>query len=238
MITLLGGLLVLAAVLWPGQPLATDVLEREPRRAPSPVWFLPSSNRSRSSREEQGRALLQVLESIAPAVREGVPPARALAITVGSAGQELTEGDVADDLRRLAQHGAEGRALGPAWVELGRRHQLPALAQVGRAWTLSERMGCPLADALATATGGLRSRLEHERQLRTLTAGPRATMQLLSLLPVAGLALAMLIGVDPRQIYTGPVLLLAVAPGLALLVAGRLLVRAMVHRATRERRLP
>ncbi|WP_052595560.1 type II secretion system F family protein [Luteipulveratus mongoliensis] len=189
--------------------------------------------RTTRAARERAQAVLQLLEGIVPAVQVGVPPAQAVAVAVESA--QIREPGLRADLEALARAGRDGHELGPAWTELADRHELTALAEVGRAWTLSDRLGTPLAEALTSATSSLRARLEHERRVRVLTAGPRATMQLLTLLPLGGAGLAPLIGVSPAQVYTGPVVLLAGVPGVILLLLGRAMVARMVRRATAER---
>lgn len=235
--TLLSGvLLVIGVLLWPARSAtAATVLDPEPLKPMAPPGNRLWAGRRAKRSTNQATAVLQVLEGIGPAVEAGVPPGQAVEMALLTGDSAITDAGLRRDLERLVEAGRAGDELGPIWTAIAHQHQLPAMVEVGRAWSLSERLGSPLAVALDTATQALRAHLDHQRQVRVLTAGPRATMQLLTLLPVAGVGLSSLIGVSPAQVYAGPVLLLAVLPGLGLLLTGRALVARMVRNATRER---
>ena len=64
-------------------------------------------------------------------------------------------------------------------------------------------------------------------------AGPRATMQLLTVLPLVGLALAWLAGLGPQTVLLSPTALLTVVPGIGLILAGRALAGRLIARAQR-----
>src|SRR5690606_21478163 len=81
------------------------------------------------------------------------------------------------------------------------------LGRVARAWALSERTGAGLAEAVEAAARSGRQAVDHTRRVRAATAGARASVTLLTLLPVGG---------------TGV--------GLLLVLAGRLVVARMVTR--------
>jgi tight adherence protein B len=101
----------------------------------------------------------------------------------------------------------------------------------------SEASGCPLADVLARFAKHLEAEADAEAARRTALAGPRATVRLLTWLPVSGLGLGLLLGVDPMATILGsPWGFMALAAGAALTAAGRLwsarLVRAAAGAAT------
>ncbi|MDE9366950.1 type II secretion system F family protein [Luteipulveratus sp. YIM 133132] len=234
MLTLAVVTLVAAFALWPARTPGRGLVLPDRAGAVDPPTG-PRSGRAARNARARTQAVLQILESVTPAVRAGVPPAQAVALAVRTSTGDDTS--LRGDLEEMAVAADAGAELGPLWTDMAGRRQVDGLAEVGRAWTLSDRLGTPLTDALSSATESVRARLEHERRVQVLTAGPRATMQLLTLLPVGGLLLAPLIGVSPAQAYSGPLILLAGLPGVALLLVGRWTVRRMVRSATAERGL-
>jgi tight adherence protein B len=88
------------------------------------------------------------------------------------------------------------------------------LARISAAVVLSGRTGCSLAAVLAAVEDDLRARGRQVLELRSATAGPRASAALLAGLPVLGLAMGGGVGADPWHVLT------ATGPGQALLVVG------------------
>ena len=108
---------------------------------------------------------------------------------------------------------------------------------VGSVWDLALETGGPLADAVEDLTGHLREQVRLNGRLEALAAGPRASARLLTLLPVVGPALAVLIGADPADLYlSSPVASGSAVAGLMLTVLGWRWSRAMVRSAARPRR--
>ncbi|KNX36119.1 type II secretion system F family protein [Luteipulveratus halotolerans] len=233
MTVLVVGLLVgLAVMTWPHRRAVLPGAEVEPI---TPPVRRPRRRRASRADRERSRTVLRLLDSVAPAVEAGVPPAQAVEVAVRTT--RIHDAALRSDVDQLVEAGAQGHDLGPLWLRMAERHHSDAIGEVGRAWTLSDRFGSPLADALATATATMRARIEHERKVHTLIAGPRATMQLLTLLPVGGLGLAPIIGVPLSEVYSARVLVLAGVPGIALLLIGRYAVARMVRRATAQQAL-
>ncbi len=172
-----------------------------------------------------------MLEGIAPAIAAGVAPATAVSTSALLAAGSIEDGSLRDGLRRLAHEAAAGAQLAPIWADLHRVHALPALASIARAWALSEQLGCGVADSLATASAMMREQVDRDRRVDVVTAGPRATMQLLTLLPLAGVGIAALIGVSPWRLYAGSLGIAVLVLGGLLILAGRRLVRRMIRRA-------
>lgn len=211
-----------AALCWPGRP-APSAVRPHPRRLPL---------RRRTSRNADLDALTTMVEGIAPAVAAGVTPATAVATSALLAAATVADQGLGDDLRLLARQAAAGAELAPLWARLHRRHGVPALGEVARAWEMSEQLGCAIGDALAAATSMMREQLDLDRRIAAATAGPRATMQLLTLLPVLGVGIAMVIGVPPWRLYAGPLGVSVLLLGGGFVVAGRWLTRRMIRRAT------
>lgn len=163
-----------------------------------------------------GDELLDLLDAIAPALRAGMSSAAALELAVGSAGQRRANPD-------LLAASRSGEPLAPVWRRLAQRTGSAQLQLVASAWELSERHGAPLAEAVELTAGLLRDRRRWQGRVDVATAGPRATIRLLSLLPAAGAAFALVFGMSPVELYLGsPVARVAALCGLALTGLGRL----------------
>ena len=87
---------------------------------------------------------------------------------------------------------------------------------------VAQTSGCPLAELLTRFAAQLEAEEDSEAARQTALAGPKATVRLLSWLPVFGLVLEMALGVDPLGILLGNVFGVAtLIIGLLLTVAGR-----------------
>ncbi|WP_091558843.1 hypothetical protein [Arthrobacter sp. ok362] len=96
----------------------------------------------------------------------------------------------------------------------------------------AEASGCPLADVLARFAAHLETEDDAEAARQTALAGPRATVRLLTWLPLSGLVLGLLLGVDPVATLLGkPWGLAALAAGVALTAVGRLWSAQLVRAA-------
>jgi tight adherence protein B len=107
--------------------------------------------------------------------------------------------------------------------------------ELGACFEIAEASGCPLADVLTRFAAQLEVEDDAEAARQTALAGPKATVTLLTWLPVLGLGLGMALGVDPLSILLGtPLGMVALAAGVVLTVAGRIwsarLVRSAVGR--------
>jgi tight adherence protein B len=105
----------------------------------------------------------------------------------------------------------------------------PAANREARIWSelaacldIAEASGCPLADVLTRFAAQLEVEDDADAARQTALAGPKATVSLLTWLPLMGLGLGAALGVDPLAILLGtPLGLAALAAGVALTVAGR-----------------
>lgn len=104
--------------------------------------------------------------------------------------------------------------------------------ELAACFDIAEASGCPLADVLARFAAQLEVEADAEAARQTALAGPKATVSLLTWLPVMGLGLGMALGVDPLAILIGtPLGMAALAAGVALTVAGRVWSARLVHAA-------
>jgi tight adherence protein B len=99
---------------------------------------------------------------------------------------------------------------------------------------VSDRSGAPMADVLGRLTVALRAEAAAEADRAAVMAGPRATAAVLSLLPVAGVGLGVLIGADPvRALVTMPAGRGCLVVGLLLWAVGVWWASALLRRAER-----
>lgn len=192
-------------------------------------WFRRLRRPSaRSAADDDALALLSVF---APALGAGLTPAAALE----SAAATLP---ALSRVRSIADRGVEasraGSPVGSLLLAESTAARLPELAVLARAWALSEVTGAPLADAAATAAETLRSRRTQARLVETTSAQARATMTLLTALPLAGPVLSLAVGVGPSQVYgSSPLTWWSLGLGGCLVAIGRIWVRALVQRVLR-----
>jgi len=88
------------------------------------------------------------------------------------------------------------------------------LADVSAAWHLAEQTGAPLAVILDRIAGSIQAEVELEREVAVEVGPARATARLMAVLPIFGLGLGLLLGVNPVAVLVGSGL------GVACLVGG------------------
>lgn len=177
--------------------------------------------------------LLALLEAVAPALEAGIAPASALQIAADSAsstGRPEPPSFLVSLTQSLASAAADGEQLGPLWREAAESAGSAELLQLAHAWSLTEHMGAPLAQAVRTTAALLEARIAQERRLAAAVAGARATVNVLTVLPIGGPLLALVIGIGPGELYSGSRLTQAsLVLGLCLAAIGRLWVGRMVR---------
>ncbi|SDM06378.1 type II secretion system protein F (GspF) [Corynebacterium mycetoides] len=121
---------------------------------------------------------------------------------------------LARDLRQLGVSAAHGAAPHDTAGELGE------VADVAALWALAVNRGLPLAALLAQARDRIDAQQRHRAATEAALAGPKTTAVVLSLLPLAGVAMGSAMGANPLGLLLGP------GAGGWLLVAGTALVCA------------
>ncbi|MEX5269406.1 type II secretion system F family protein [Kocuria sabuli] len=214
------------------------------RREPDDGRSLPW--RARLSRDATAEAAewIALLRRLAALLQAGRPPAAAFEGGAGGAGPRRRTATTRH-VDRLCTSVAAAARLGlstsgalaavPA-PELGHRPlerwAVSVTAELALCWEVSERTGAPLTELLGGLADALEAELDAEAARSTALAGPRSTVRILTWLPVLGIALGMLMGVDPlRTLLTTPWGLAALLAGAALTLLGRAWTRALIGRA-------
>lgn len=224
------GLLVASAVvLWPRAGeigVGADVSGRAAAAAgvgPAPAWPR-GRRRARRRRRAAEQTVLVVLDALGAGLRVGLSPEwtlRHLAATDDAA--------VAGLAAELVAAGSRGEQC---WRRQARLAQAPEVLVVAQAWALAHDAGVRLADAVDLAARLLREARTRRDRREVSLAGPRATIAVLTLLPVLGPGVGLTLGVAPTTLYAGNVASIAsTGAGLALLVLGRAWAHALVKRS-------
>ncbi|KQR65569.1 hypothetical protein ASF98_10735 [Arthrobacter sp. Leaf337] len=104
--------------------------------------------------------------------------------------------------------------------------------ELAACFDIAAASGCPLAGVLTRLAAQLEVEDDAEAARQTALAGPKATVTLLTWLPVLGLGLGVALGVDPLSILLGtPLGIAALAAGVVLTVAGRIWSARLVRSA-------
>jgi len=248
---LAGLLLVLAVVVLPtGERLArvNQVLEPPPvldETAAAPgggterlrqLWRsdpveLFSAWRQQRRATSSSPAILALLEGIAPALEAGLPPSVAVRLSGAALGSTVDPG-IRAFVGELAGVCERGSPIAPVWQSWAARTGSADLSFVAAAWQLSERTGAPLAEAVQRAVVSVRESRERARRVNVAVAGPRATVMVLTVLPLTGPVFGMACGVPPTELYlSNPIGTVSAAVGMVLIWAGRLWCRRLVDSA-------
>jgi tight adherence protein B len=178
--------------------------------------------------------MLGLLEAVAPALEAGMAPVSALRIAADARSGSGHLDPLAALASDIASAAAEGATLGPLWDKAAESTGSAELLLLAQAWSLTEDMGVPLAKAVRTTAGLLEARIAHERRLAGALAGAKATVNVLSVLPIGGPLLALVLGIGPGELYGGSRLTQAsLVLGLCLAGIGRWWVHRMVGAVAR-----
>ena len=218
-----------AALAWPqpGSPVS-------PSSGPRVLRSLPRAVSRRRRASQDAADLLAVVEAVLPALEAGLTPGAALALAADVAPASSRPRPTPLLVSRLAGLSAEGVPIGPVWAEAAAAAEGPELRLLAQAWSLTEDLGAPLAEAMRTTAGLLRARVRAERRMAGAVAGARATMNVLTGLPLGGPLVAAALGVGPGELYAGsPVTAGSLVVGGLLVLGGRWWVAGMVRAVAR-----
>ncbi|OFE18788.1 hypothetical protein BA895_00950 [Humibacillus sp. DSM 29435] len=249
--TLASGALVGAVLLWPGRPSARrahDALTLVTARSAeqqsaggrlgrlTTLWNddpVQAFQRWRANRRggDVETAALALLDAAGPALQAGLTPAAAVRLAVTSA-HGLPSVELRQFVESLEHAARAGLPASGAWAELATRSGSGPIAFVAGAWRLSEVTGAPLAEAVERAAEALRDARARQRRVAVAVAGPRATVFVLTALPLTGPLFGLACGLSPLELYLGSSLaMMSVVAGVMLVLVGRLWCRRLVRSA-------
>lgn len=185
------------------------------------VWRRVAGARRRRVTEAVRDEAHRVVDALVAELRSGAPPATAI----------LRLAPETALLARAASVADTGGDVAAALVAAGDRPGARPLAELGRAWAVSDECGAPLVMVLEHVRETARSDRELQRELVAGVAPARATATLVAAMPPLGLALGTGLGVDPlRVVLTTTPGALCVAAGVAFAVAGVLWIDLIADR--------
>ncbi len=231
-------LLVAAVLLWPWPPADAPGSADGPGSAGDASRLLarlrlrvPARRRSAA-----GEWVAELAEVTTVGLRAGLDLAGAVGVAARSPSVRPAAGWLAGRLEAAtgAGSGVSGcLADPPGAVGPDERADLAVLA---RAWSLSEHTGAAASGTTAGAAAAIRARAAARERLAAALAGPRASMRLLTLLPLGGPLVGLLLGLSPAELYGSVAARAAAVLGLALTAAGWWWSRGLVGRALRPGR--
>ncbi len=182
----------------------------------------------------EGAAVAAVAAELATLVRAGTGPGPAWR----HAGGEPAAGRVGAAVRAAADAAQRGDEVAP--VLRAAAHAPPAaspsapLLALAAAWQVAERSGAPPADVLDRIAHALAADREQALATASALAGPRSTAAVLAALPLGGLGLGVLLGLDPLAVLLGtPAGRLSGAVGVGCGLTGWWWTRRLVRAAER-----
>lgn len=162
-----------------------------------------------------------VQEPSGPGDEPGLTPASLSMLSVARAAA-MRGSPVADAIRAASAAAFPG----------SRNRERRIWGELAACFDIAAASGCPLADVLTRLAAQLEVEDDAEAARQTALAGPKATVTLLTWLPLLGLGLGVALGVDPLSILLGtPFGMAALAAGVALTVAGRIWSARLVRSA-------
>jgi len=131
------------------------------------------------------------------------------------------------------------RAMTLAAFDAERGSGAPAWDDVHAVLAVAERTGAPVAPTLRALAGALRRAASGDRAVRVALAGPRTSANVVLALPVLGVVLGSLWGIDTAAVLLGsPVGWVCGTSALLLVGVGRAWTARMIRAATPESGIP
>ena len=244
-------LVVLAVCLWPpGRPVLPGRSEgwtgHRPLAGPSGGPGGPAAAPARSGLAGRARALwgrelrfvrvrrgwvADFAELAAVGLDAGLPAAEAAQLACDVGGSATTRPEFMALGRQVASARARGAAVGNCLRQAAEGDR--ALSFLAAAWQLTDEYGVAAAPAARASATVLRERAASDDRRAVLAAGPRASMWLLTLLPLSGPLVAVVLGLPVGEVYGTGASLLAAAAGLCLTALGWFWSRTVLRRALR-----
>jgi tight adherence protein B len=191
---------------------------RRPARLWDELWLLYGRNAAQGRLAEDGAGPKSALAPDSVAL---LAAARAAALRGASVAEAIRSGGPASSPSKTIGNGTGGD---------GRERRV--WGELAACFDIAEASGCPLADVLTRFAAQLEAEDDAEAARQTALAGPKATARLLTWLPLLGLGLGTVLGVDPVEILLQtPLGMAALAAGVVLTAAGRVWSSQLVRAA-------
>ncbi|MFC7487256.1 type II secretion system F family protein [Knoellia sp. CPCC 206453] len=162
----------------------------------------------------------------------GLPAAEAARLACDVGGSAATRTEFATLGHQVSAAQEQGGSIGECLARAAEGDR--DLAFLAAAWQLTDEFGVAAAPAARASAAVLRERTESEDRRTVLAAGPRASMWLLTLLPLSGPLVALVLGLPVGDVYGSSASLVAAVGGLVLTGLGWLWSRTVLRRALRS----
>ena len=230
-------LAALAVAVWParppGGPRPAAVRAAQPLAGPWAAWWRAVLAGGPGRRRPPWVA--ELAEVTAVGLDAGLDLASAALVAARSPGIVAAAPWLADHLTTSVGAGRGVAVIDPGGAALTAQEQRD-LGMLEAAWRLAEEAGAATAAVTAAASCSIRARHAAAERVAVVAAGPRASMWLLSALPVAGPLAAVLVGIGPGTLYGTDAARVSALAGLALTAIGWWWSRATLRRAQRPGR--
>ena len=157
--------------------------------------------RVRQARAATRVGVVELLRSVAGELRSGRPAGVAFAVAAQLAEPRLRA--VIAPLADVAARGDAGELADAMRAIAASRRDLAGLSRFAACWQVAATSGGALAPAVDRVADALHDEIDFAKSLTASLAAPRATVRLLAVLPVLGLALGGAIGARPLAFLLG-----------------------------------
>jgi len=203
-----------AVAAWLAVPSARAVTSPSTRKDAAALWRTLRARTPaavRRTRLDNSRRVVDFTQSLASLLQAGYTPHQAWSMLGGPTtvpGWRVTRWDAWSDPSLALAEAAQAPGCRALW-------------RVAVCWKVSEQSGAGLAAALQHLVTGLRQEIEVAHEIDGQLSGPRATVQLLLVLPFVALMMGEVLGADPlHALLTTPYGLGCLAGGLVLSALG------------------
>jgi tight adherence protein B len=161
------------------------------------VALLVVRSRQRSNDRESRVGIVDLCRAMAAELRAGRPSSEAFAAAVAGCPEPLKVVlRPAVAVGRRGDHAELADAVDVV-ASIRGRPDLDGLRRISACWRVAAVSGAALAPAIDRVADALQDEIDLSRDVASILAGPRATVQLLAALPVVGLVLGTAIGARP-----------------------------------------